>query len=198
MNDMALGLIETQGLTSAVEAADAASKAAQVSLLGYELTKGAGMVTIKFVGHVSAVQAAVSAGVAAANKVGTVISSLVIPRPHEDVSRLINNLETVLTETGEQEQKQKSGVEAVADAMQGPIDQKPTEPQPEDRVIGLPEEEKEEGDVAQGVTSEVDMVQEEAVVKKENKDEEVCNLCGDPVCPRRKGEPHSRCLHYKA
>jgi pimeloyl-ACP methyl ester carboxylesterase len=61
----ALGLIETIGLVTAIEAADAAVKAACVTLLGYENTKGGGKITVKVVGDVGAVQAAVSAGVAA-------------------------------------------------------------------------------------------------------------------------------------
>ncbi len=75
-----LGLIETWGLIPAIVAADAASKAAMVSLLGYELAR-AGLVTVKVVGDVAAVQAAVSAGAAAAEKVGKVVSVHVIPRP---------------------------------------------------------------------------------------------------------------------
>lgn len=80
MKSDSLGLIETVGIVPAIVAADAASKAAQVSLLGYELGR-AGLVTIKVVGDVAAVTAAVSAGSAAAEKVGKVLSVHVIPRP---------------------------------------------------------------------------------------------------------------------
>src|SRR4030042_1714552 len=80
MKNNSLGLIETWGIVPAIVAADAASKAALVSLLGYELARG-GLVTIKVVGDVAAVKAAVSAGAAAAEKVGKVISVHVIPRP---------------------------------------------------------------------------------------------------------------------
>jgi ethanolamine utilization protein EutM len=80
MKTKSLGLIETWGLVPAIVAADAASKAAMVSLSGYELAR-AGLVTIKVLGDVAAVQAAVSAGAAAAEKVGKVVSVHVIPRP---------------------------------------------------------------------------------------------------------------------
>ncbi len=80
MKSNSLGLIETWGLVPAIVAADAASKAAMVSLQGYELAKG-GLVTIKVIGDVAAVTAAVSAGAAAAEKVGKVVSVHVIPRP---------------------------------------------------------------------------------------------------------------------
>lgn len=80
MKNNSLGFIETWGFVPAIVAADAASKAALVSLLGYELAR-AGLVTIKVVGDVAAVTAAVSAGAAAAEKIGHVISVHVIPRP---------------------------------------------------------------------------------------------------------------------
>lgn len=89
----ALGLIETIGLISAIEAADAAAKAANVTLLGYENTKGGGKITVKFVGNVGAVQAGVSAGVAAAERVGTVYGQRVIPRPSDEIDALILNLD---------------------------------------------------------------------------------------------------------
>jgi microcompartment protein CcmL/EutN len=77
----ALGLIETVGLVAAVEAADEAAKAANIELLGYELTRGGGMVTVKLQGDVGAIKAAVDAGANAAGKVGTVWATHVIPRP---------------------------------------------------------------------------------------------------------------------
>lgn len=80
MKNDSLGLMETFGIVPAIVAADAACKAAMVSLLGYEMAR-AGLVTIKLVGDVAAVKAAVSAGAAAAGKVGKVISVHVIPRP---------------------------------------------------------------------------------------------------------------------
>ena len=93
MKQQALGLIETIGLVSAIEAADAAVKAANVTLLGYENTKGSGKITIKFVGDVGAVSAGVAAGVAAAARVGKVYGQHVIPRPHDEIAALIGNLD---------------------------------------------------------------------------------------------------------
>jgi ethanolamine utilization protein EutM len=89
----ALGLIETIGLVTAIEAADAAVKAANVVLLGYENTKGGGKITIKFVGDVGAVQAAVSAGVAAALRIGKVYGYRVLPRPHDEIAALIRQVD---------------------------------------------------------------------------------------------------------
>ena len=71
MEATALGMIETIGLVSALEAADAGLKAAQVRLLGRDYVRG-GLVMVRFSGDVAAVQAAVDAGAAAARRVGAV------------------------------------------------------------------------------------------------------------------------------
>jgi ethanolamine utilization protein EutM len=84
----ALGMIETRGLVSAIEAADAMVKAANVHLLGKELV-GGGLVTVMVRGDVGAVKAAVEAGAAAAKRVGELISVHVIPRPHDDVEAVL-------------------------------------------------------------------------------------------------------------
>ena len=84
----ALGMIETKGLVSLIEASDAALKAANVEMTGWEKI-GSGIVTVFLVGDVAAVKAAVDAGAAAASKVGEVISVQVIPRPHEELSAVM-------------------------------------------------------------------------------------------------------------
>lgn len=88
MMQEALGMIETKGLVSAIEAADAMTKAANVNLVGYEKI-GSGLVTVMVRGDVGAVKAAVDAGSAAAAKVGSVVSCHVIPRPHTDVENML-------------------------------------------------------------------------------------------------------------
>ncbi|MFN8456166.1 MAG: BMC domain-containing protein [Anaerolineae bacterium] len=93
MTSKALGLIETIGLAAAIEAADAAIKTADVKLLGYENTRGGGRITVKFVGEVGAVKAAVASGSAAALRIGQVESCLIIPRPHEEIEVLINQID---------------------------------------------------------------------------------------------------------
>ena len=84
----ALGMIETRGLVSAIEAADAMVKAATVHLVGKEHV-GGGLVTVMVRGDVGAVKAAVEAGGAAAKRVGELISVHVIPRPHSDVEAVL-------------------------------------------------------------------------------------------------------------
>lgn len=86
--NFALGMIETKGLVSAIEAADAMVKAANVTLVGKQLV-GGGLVTVLVRGDVGAVKAATDAGAAAAQRVGELISVHVIPRPHNDVEILL-------------------------------------------------------------------------------------------------------------
>ncbi len=89
----ALGLIETIGLATAIVAADAAVKSANVTLIGYENTKGNGKITVKFSGNVGAVKAAVAAGSAAATRVGKVYGKQVIARPHDGIDSLVNTVD---------------------------------------------------------------------------------------------------------
>ena len=84
----ALGMIETKGLVSLIEASDAAVKAANVTLIGWQKI-GSGLVTAFLVGDVAAVKAAVDAGAAAAGRVGEVVGVQVIPRPHEDLGTVL-------------------------------------------------------------------------------------------------------------
>lgn len=85
----ALGMVETKGYTAAVEAADAMTKSANVTLIGYEKV-GGGLVTVCVRGDVGAVKAAVDAGAVAAAAVGEeIISCHVIPRPHSDVEMIL-------------------------------------------------------------------------------------------------------------
>lgn len=84
MSQQAIGMIETKGLCALLEASDAALKAANVTMTGWEKV-GSGYVTAFFRGDVAAVKAATDAGASAAAQVGQVISVQVIPRPHEDL-----------------------------------------------------------------------------------------------------------------
>ncbi len=87
MAGQALGMIETKGLVTMFEAADAMLKAANVELIGWEKV-GSGYVSTFIRGDVAAVKAAVEAGATAASSIGEVISVHVIPRPHEELPQL--------------------------------------------------------------------------------------------------------------
>ena len=88
---LALGMVETKGLVGSIEAADAMTKAAEVSLVGTEKI-GSGLVTVMVRGDVGAVKAAVDAGAAAAGRVGELVSVHVIPRPHAEVESILPKL----------------------------------------------------------------------------------------------------------
>ena len=87
----ALGMVETSGLTAAIDAADAMTKAAEVTLVGTEKI-GSGLVTVMVRGDVGAVKAAVEAGESAASKLGELVATHVIPRPHSDVENILPKL----------------------------------------------------------------------------------------------------------
>ena len=87
----ALGMIETRGLTAAIEAADAMVKAANVVLIGTEKI-GSGLVSVMIRGDVGAVKSATEAGQAAAQRLGEIIAVHVIPRPHGDVEKILPTL----------------------------------------------------------------------------------------------------------
>ncbi len=84
----ALGMVETRGLTAAIEAADAMVKAAEVTLVGTEKI-GSGLVSVMVRGDVGAVKAAVEAGSANALRLGELVAVHVIPRPHADVEKIL-------------------------------------------------------------------------------------------------------------
>ncbi len=92
-NFQALGMVETKGLVGSVEAADAMVKAANVNLIG-KVHVGGGLVTVMVRGDVGAVKSATDAGAAAASRVGELVSIHVIPRPHEEVERILPSLES--------------------------------------------------------------------------------------------------------
>lgn len=172
----AVGLLEVVGLAAAVEAADAAVKAANIELLGYELTKGGGMVVVKLSGDVGAVKAAVEAGAAAAARVNRVVATHVIPRPHQETGALIVTKETV-----------------------GPVKDSPitlvSAELPEPADIPPPAEFIEFTAPLAEDTEPVGHDQPENAVASK-KWSYTCNLCGDPACRRKKGESRLTCLHY--
>ncbi len=88
MTNQALGMIETRGLVAVTEAADAMLKAANVELVGTEKI-GSGLVTVMVRGDVGAVKAAVEAGAQVASRLGEVVATHVIPRPHNDLEKIL-------------------------------------------------------------------------------------------------------------
>ncbi|MDN5324001.1 MAG: ethanolamine utilization protein EutM [Clostridia bacterium] len=167
----ALGLIEAVGLPVAIEAADTAIKSADVKLIGIELTNGGGLVVVKLLGDVGAIKAAVSSGAKAAEKVGKIWATHVIPRPNPNInSNFYPNLGNREEQNAEKQDENKR-------LEQNEEKDKKTEtrskPDTEENFIDTPEEQK---DITEG--------------------EVTCNLCNDPLCPRKKGEPRINCINY--
>ena len=88
MAQEALGMIETRGLVASIEAADTMLKAANVVLVGTEKI-GSGLVTVMVRGDVGAVKSAVESGAEAAGRLGKLVATHVIPRPHSDVEKIL-------------------------------------------------------------------------------------------------------------
>lgn len=91
----ALAYVELMGYPTAIAFADAAVKSACVEIVGYELSKGAGLVTVKLMGDVSALKAAVEAGTVIANQVGRVAGVALFPRPSDGIRQMVYSADTV-------------------------------------------------------------------------------------------------------
>lgn len=186
MKAQALGLIEVQGLVGAVTAADAAVKAAHVSLVGYEKAKGGGWTTVKLRGDVGAVRAAVEAGVLAAEKVCKVISVHVISRPHESTEVLAEFSDVA------PEPQPASSDKPKKERKPHPAAEKPAAT--EASVAEVASE-----TVVEAITIEEMPAETPAEPPAEALaavSGETCNLCNDPACPRRKGQPYRLCIHW--
>lgn len=215
MNGEALGVIETIGMAAAIEAADSCVKSANVTLIGYELTRGSGLVTIKIEGNVGAVKAAISAAKVSAGRVNKVYATLIIPRPAKDLDNIIESKETVGLEKTDDKVKDESIVshekleynEKLADSENKDSDLE----EPELKEKNRDEQEETNSDEEIEKDKSFDTVEETVpekkhVIKVEDMDpseentednKEVCNICHDPQCPRRKGQPRNLCIHYK-
>ena len=166
----ALGLVETRGLVAAIEAADAMVKTANVTLIGKEITRPA-LVTIKIVGEVAAVKAAVDAGAAAARKVGTVVSTHVIPQPD-------SQMELLLPEIKDDEVKKERP--AKSEAAPPPVSILKDEGKPEKNIPPVSEvtlkkpkveitESPEDESHFTGITNHLERLRAEALGKKREK-----------------------------
>lgn len=174
MIKLSLGVIETVGLVAAIAAADIALKTANVDLIGYEISKGDGLVTVKIQGDVSAVNAAIKSAKISAAKVNTVLSTTVIARPDEKLVRLILTDETV-------------GLERSNDCDGREINEKQDTSSSENFQSDKPSVK----DATYEVLGEIDKINIEDIEEKKA----TCNLCMDPACSRKKGEPRNDCIH---
>lgn len=223
----ALGIIETVGLAAGIQAADTCVKSANVTLIGYELTKGDGMATVKIEGNVGAVNAAIDAAKASASLVNKVFGYRVIPRPSDSLEMLVRNSETVgyaessppqveskanaeppiastaeqVEEAEEEEVTEEDDVAAQAEVVDEPEDT--SDDVAKEAVLENVNEEIEEvvakssDETVSEPEAEVEIeAAEELIPEDETEDDEVCNICKDPACTRKKGDLRRFCIHY--
>ena len=164
----ALGMIEVYGYLTAVEALDSALKAANVTRLDVVKVRG-GLVTVLVEGDVGAVKAAMDASAAAAERIGTVVSVHVIPRPASDVERMLKG-----PGGGPKTEPPKAEPE--------PKEPEPKGPEPEERKAGEPKAEQPEADLEPG-TSEPE---EEPEAPEPEKPAQA--VMPEPAGPERKPE----------
>ena len=88
MSQEAIGMIETRGYVGSVEASDAMVKAANVTLVK-TISIGGGLITVFATGDIGSIKAAVDAGAKAAGRVGELVGSHILARPHEDLMKTI-------------------------------------------------------------------------------------------------------------
>ena len=207
----AIGIIEVLGLTAGISVADAALKAANVRLLGYEVLPGFGWVNIKICGDVGAVNAAVAAGTAAASLFSAEYCKLVIPRPHEDTMKLVNSIlhpmkpdpEVSSAFTNEKKEEKESGEDTNATEMvmeeSVPEEAEVTEAKAEETETEETETEEtkvEDTEVEDTEAEEAETAKEEEAVVMPVRREATCNLCNDVNCLRKRGQPRKLCIHY--
>jgi microcompartment protein CcmL/EutN len=155
----ALGLVETKGLVAAIEAADAMLKASKVRLVGKERAL-AGLITIVVVGDVAAVKASVDAGAAAAQRIGELVSVHVIPKPDDQIERILQ----------------------INERKDTPILERIIEPKPTEEIIKEKEEFKTETIVKPEIEPEVEPeIEVEVEPEIEPKKEEIDKTSSDTI-----------------
>lgn len=152
MSLKALGLIEVRGYLGAIHAADSALKAANVTCIGCEKVKG-GLVTVKLLGDVGAIKAAVEAAEMAAESLGVLIGSHVIARLHEETAKLILPQVKIVTSSAQDEDRKEAAnglapiaarIEESGNVVEYPTNQyTTTEEKPEDVSSSVADQSKE-------------------------------------------------------
>ncbi len=187
MSQLSFGIIETIGLSTAIQVADLCVKSANVNLIGYELTKGEGMTVVKIEGSVGAVKAAVDAALASTDKIAF---SKVIARPNEEIEILIRNNETVGFKKQKDEENLSFEIKEEVEEIKEVVE--------EIKEVSLNSEEnsneKDEELELKDSKKIVDEKNNQSTIKKKKY---TCNICKDPECTRIKGELLSNCIHHE-
>lgn len=182
----ALGYVECNGLSSATVAADRMLKTSDIKLSRIQNANN-GWITLEFKGDIAALKVAVETAKQALPQ--TYIAGLVIGSPSEGLSDLGNSGVTDVAPRNFNPEKYNPDGSIKEWAAFGPrVSSKESvkeEPQP------VQSEQPADND-----SSEEDSESEQPTNDEETENEVTCNLCGDPKCPRKLGEPHAKCIHY--
>ncbi|MFC6346963.1 BMC domain-containing protein [Vagococcus carniphilus] len=168
--NQALGMVEVIGFGCAVNVSDVMVKTADVRIAGIERAKGSGWLTIKVLGDVGAVNAAIESGEQIAKKDQKFIASKIIPRLGEGLDIWL-----------------KAGLDASTEKLVVDELEEETSTVEENKELESVFEEEQKIETAQIDDGEV-------TIDSENY---TCNLCKDPSCNRKKGEPRKECSHYE-
>lgn len=208
MQSESIGYLEVEGLPGAIVAADRMLKTANVSLRYVENTKGGGWITVSVVGDVAAVNAAIDAG---KGELGDhVYCSTVIARPAPGIDTLGKNDAIKGAQSNNDGPDDPQGPND-PQGPQGPDDDDPTEPDgplassTDAAPTGSVDDNKGANAAPLSVNGDDKGTTEQAAPKQDakataqpvaKKKKATCNLCGDPDCPRKLGEPRKKCIHY--
>lgn len=186
MNGYALGLIETRGKLAAVEAADVALKSANVALCGVENATDA-LITVKIIGDVGAVRAAVDAARAKVSLLGEVVATQVLPRPATGITPMVKQAAMAM--------KPCNSAPVAVDTVPPAVDLPPVnEEYTQDPDCSL-EDMSEPEDILQGSADSPPAGENEPVPTADVVQAATCNICMDPACSRKKGESAKRCVN---
>ncbi|WP_411682886.1 BMC domain-containing protein [Clostridium thailandense] len=204
----ALGFIEVRGKVAAIEAADTCLKSANIKLIGCELTTGA-LITVKIEGDVGAVNSAISAAKARYVVQNQLIATLVIPRPSKGISSMteLEATRQVISEVKIGYSENNSENEIVNDHT-SMLENRKVEDHNKDTadaqkistVINISIDKSDKVKAELEKNNDVNDTDEQSVTENQESEDGnkfTCNLCRDPMCLRKRGQPKNLCMHYK-
>lgn len=182
-----LGYVECNGLSGAIIAADRMLKTADVELSSIQNTKGNGWVTLQVSGELSAITVAVQAVKDYLPDV--YVTSTVIGRPSTGLNSLGKT--DLLQSNPEKKQNNELTEKKTVAELSSPKKEEVEKNENPDKSSVQAEQSLDEKDEVEDPGSSND---KQDINSDEN--EVTCNMCGDPKCPRKLGEPHKKCIHY--
>ena len=186
-----LGLLEVVGLALAIKAADTMAKAANIAITGIERAKGSGWMLITITGDVAAVASALANGAELARRENGWVADRTIARPADALATWFSLNSPAVTQT---EPRKATDAEPAANATAGDaIDTAIAAAPTAGDAINTATDAEPTANATAGDAIDTAAAAEPAA--KPSDSAAICNLCHDPACPRRKGEPRASCIH---